>query len=87
MQLTRRNHSLVDSEAVYRAGSPTSNLFTGQLLMMCAMHGLSEAPFMESGYTLTCARSGFQAGQIEARNDSGVAVGSSIIEEFTGKWE
>ena len=51
MQLTWCSHSLADSQAVCRAGRSSSDLYTGQLLMMFAMVWVTPqlcngAPFM-----------------------------------------
>jgi len=38
MQWTWRNHSLAESDAMCRAGTPPSNVFTGQSFTMCVIY-------------------------------------------------
>jgi len=50
MQLIRSSHSLAESDAVWRAGRPPSNLLTGQSFTMCDMDWV--LPQMHSGLSV-----------------------------------
>jgi len=50
MQLTRRSHSLAESETLWRAARPASNLFTGPSFTMCDIDWVS--PQMHGGLSV-----------------------------------